>query len=100
MVNDPAPIIQNHHFVSRIIQHALPLIFKPPEIGQGIKTSLPMVIAEELEVNWKDVRIVQGDLNPVYGEQWAGGSQSTPTNYNEFLKLGAVARTMLIEAAA
>jgi isoquinoline 1-oxidoreductase subunit beta len=76
------------------------LISKQPEIGQGIKTSLPMVLAEELEVNWKDVRIVQGDLNPVYGEQWAGGSQSTPINYNEFLKLGAVARSMLLEAAA
>jgi isoquinoline 1-oxidoreductase beta subunit len=76
------------------------IISKQPEIGQGIKTSLPMVIAEELEVNWKDVKIVQGDLNPLYGEQWAGGSQSTPINYNEFLKLGAVARTMLIEAAA
>ena len=76
------------------------LISKQPEIGQGIKTSLPMVIAEELEVNWKDVKIVQGDLNPLYGEQWAGGSQSTPINYTEFLKLGAVARTMLIEAAA
>ncbi len=76
------------------------LISKQPEIGQGIKTSLPMVIAEELEVNWKDVKIVQGDLNPAYGSQFAGGSLSTPLNYDEFLKLGALARTMLIEAAA
>lgn len=76
------------------------LISKQPEIGQGIKTSLPMVIAEELEVNWKDVKIVQGDLNPAYGNQFAGGSLSTPLNYDEFLKLGALARTMLIEAAA
>ncbi|MFC0349132.1 molybdopterin cofactor-binding domain-containing protein [Undibacterium danionis] len=76
------------------------LISKQPEIGQGIKTSLPMVIAEELEVNWKDVKIVQGDLNPAYGGQFAGGSLSTPLNYDDFLKLGAVARTMLIEAAA
>lgn len=76
------------------------LISKQPEIGQGIKTSLPMVIAEELEVNWKDVKIVQGDLNPAYGGQFAGGSLSTPLNYDEFLKLGALARTMLIEAAA
>ncbi|MBR7801331.1 xanthine dehydrogenase family protein molybdopterin-binding subunit [Undibacterium fentianense] len=76
------------------------LISKQPEIGQGIKTSLPMVIAEELEVNWKDVQIVQGDLNPAYGSQFAGGSLSTPLNYDEFLKLGALARTLLIEAAA
>lgn len=87
-------------FIKIASDGSVTLISKQPEIGQGIKTSLPMVIAEELEVNWKDVKIVQGDLNSVYGEQWAGGSQSTPINYNEFLKLGAVARTMLIEAAA
>ncbi len=76
------------------------LVSKQPEIGQGIKTSLPMIIAEELEVNWKDVTIVQGDLDPAYGGQSAGGSRSTPNNYNEFHKLGATARTMLVEAAA
>ncbi|MCB4358828.1 xanthine dehydrogenase family protein molybdopterin-binding subunit [Quatrionicoccus australiensis] len=76
------------------------LISKQPEIGQGIKTSLPAVIAEELEVRWQDVRIVQGDLNPAYGRQSAGGSTSTPTNYEEFHRLGATARTMLVEAAA
>ena len=76
------------------------LISKQPEIGQGIKTSLPMVIAEELEVNWKHVVIVQADFNPIYGSQSAGGSNSTPTNYNPFHVLGATARTMLVEAAA
>jgi isoquinoline 1-oxidoreductase beta subunit len=76
------------------------LVSKQPEIGQGIKTSLPMIIAEELEVNWKDVVIVQGDLDPAYGGQGAGGSRSTPTNYNDFHKLGATARTMLVSAAA
>ncbi len=76
------------------------LISKQPEIGQGIKTSLPMVIAEELEVDWRDVVIVQGDLDPIYGSQSAGGSRSAPTNYEEFHKLGATARTMLIQAAA
>ncbi len=76
------------------------LVSKQPEIGQGIKTSLPMIIAEELEVNWKDVVIVQGDLDPAYGGQSAGGSRSTPNNYNEFHRLGATARTMLVEAAA
>ena len=76
------------------------LVSKQPEMGQGIKTSLPMVIAEELEVPWRDVHIVQGDLNPAYGSQGAGGSTSTPTNYVEFHKLGATARTMLVQAAA
>ncbi len=76
------------------------LVSKQPEIGQGIKTSLPMIIAEELEVSWKDVVVVQGDLDPAYGSQSAGGSRSTPTNYNDFHKLGATARTMLIDAAA
>jgi len=76
------------------------LVSKQPEIGQGIKTSLPMVIAEELEVNWRDVRVVQGDLDAAYGRQSAGGSTSTPNNYNDFLRLGATARTMLVQAAA
>lgn len=76
------------------------LVSKQPEIGQGIKTSLPMIFAEELEVNWKDVVIIQGDLDPAYGDQSAGGSRSTPNNYDEFHRLGATARAMLIEAAA
>ena len=68
------------------------LISKQPEIGQGIKTSLPMVIAEELEVAWQDVSIIQGDLDPIYGSQSAGGSRSTPTNYEDFHKLGEIGR--------
>ncbi len=87
-------------FISISDQGVVTLVSKQPEIGQGIKTALPMVIAEELEVDWKDVRIVQGDLDPTYGSQSAGGSTSTPNNYNNFLRLGATARTMLVEAAA
>ena len=104
-VAKPSTVLETGEFKPNAFIHIAPngtvtLISKQPEIGQGIKTSLPMVIAEELEVNWKDVVIVQGDLDPVYGSQNAGGSRSTPTNYEEFHRLGATARTMLIQAAA
>ncbi|MFH7043821.1 molybdopterin cofactor-binding domain-containing protein [Paucibacter sp. JuS9] len=96
----PGSTFKPNAFISISDQGVITLISKQPEIGQGIKTSLPMVLAEELSVNWQDVRIVQGDLDPIYGSQSAGGSTSTPTNYQDFLRLGATARTLLTQAAA
>ena len=77
------------------------IVAQNPEIGQGVKTMLPMLIAEELDVAWADVRVEQGDFDPVsFRGQMAGGSMATPMHYESMRKVGAAARAMLVGAAA
>lgn len=77
------------------------VIFSPnPEIGQGIKTSMPMIVAEELDVDWLSVIVKQAPIDPVFGRQSAGGSRSININWDNLRYAGGSAKFMLIQAAA
>jgi isoquinoline 1-oxidoreductase beta subunit len=86
----------------KIADNGYVTIFSPnPEIGQGVKTSMPMIIAEELDVPWEHVSVAQGILDTNnYTRQVAGGSQSIRFGWDALRQTGATAKQMLINAAA
>lgn len=86
----------------KIGENGLVTIMSPnPEIGQNVKTSMPMIVAEELDIDWKDVIVEQAPLNTdIFTRQLAGGSQSIRQGWEGLRMAGATGRHMLKEAAA
>lgn len=78
------------------------VIYSPnPELGQNIKTSFPMVVAEELEADWEKVRVVQANLDTEkFDRQLTGGSGAMPHSWERLRKAGATAKFVLVAAAA
>lgn len=97
----PAEVFELSPFIKIDTDGWVTIIAKNPEIGQGVKTSLPMIIAEELGADWGKVRVEQADYNEaLYGGQWAGGSLAIRLNFEDLRKAGAVVRHVLIEATS
>lgn len=76
------------------------LIVGRPEMGQAIRSGLPLIVAAEMDADWSRVRLEQVDLEEKYGDQYAGGSNSTQHDFARLRQAGAAARWLLLRAAA
>src|SRR5215510_3949690 len=104
----PATPINPNTYIKVHPDNTFTIVGKNPETGQGIRNSLPSIVADEFDVDWKQVKIEQGDRDDKYARdmgapnvgQREGGSTATPQNYQPMRNVGATARAMMVAAAA
>lgn len=92
--------INFNSYLSIATDGTITILSPNPELGQNIITSFPMVVAEELEADWKKVKVVQANLDNKFDRQLTGGSGAVPHSWKLLRNAGATAKFMLIEAAA
>ena len=96
----PAPSMAPSDYITVHPDNTFTIVAKNPETGQGIKSALPQIIADEFDVDWTQVKIHQADLDPKYNPQTEGGSRAIPVNYDRMRQVGAGGRLMMVTAAA
>ena len=97
----PAPPPTPSNFITINPDNTFTIVAQNPETGQGIKTTLPMLIADELDVDWKQVTIRQADYDATkYTAQTEAGSRAIPTHYTRMRQVGAGGRALMLAAAA
>jgi len=101
----PSAVFMPNAFLRITSDNHVTVVCGPVEMGQGVLTAIPMLLAEELDADWSKVSVVQAPVdkayaNPMFGMQATGGSTTVRAHWEPLRKAGAAARAMLVAAAA
>lgn len=105
LIQDATTAFAPNAFLRIGADNSITVILSHVEMGQGIWTTLPMILAEELDADWDNIKVMHSGVDKdynhtVYGIQITGGSSSTWSEFDRYRKAGATARVMLTQAAA
>jgi len=98
--NESEPVFKPGAWLRITADNSVTVIVAESEMGQGPYTLMPMMVAEELEVSWENIVVERASVDPVYGYQMTGGSSSIRKGWSTLREAGAVAREILLLAAA